>query len=348
MTSEKFLEKLIDAPTPSGYEEIGLELFKEYCSEFAEHYYEDKIGNVVYSIGHGKTKILLSAHIDELGFQVMGVKKNGLLTISSLGGVDKKVLPGSKVMVECGDNWVIGVIGKKPIHAESHKDRETVNDIEELTIDLGFSSDTEVKERGIDVGSLAVYDRCISDLKFGKDLIMGPGLDDKAGIFLVAEIGRRLSHDFKDSDEYQILLGATVQEEVGLRGATVMAQNIKPDISIDFDVTPTTDFGVKAEEWGDVTLGEGAVIEIGPDKSRRLVNIIKSVAKEANELYQLVPTGRPGGTNTTVLQLFGGDCETAHIALPIRNLHTPVEICSMKDINAVKEIVVKLVENKQL
>lgn len=345
----RFLEELVSRRSPSGLEKECVEqVFNTYCSKFAEKFYSDKIGNSVFSIGTGKKTILLSGHIDELGMQVIKIESNGMLVVYPLS-IDKKVLPGSKVEVQLKNgNWITGIIGKKPIHAETSDDRSSVNKISELTIDLGFTTADEVKEAGVKIGSFVVYERNYDDINFGNSQVLAPGLDDKAGVYISAMIGQCLSEYPEVLKKYKILIAATTQEEVGLRGATVLAQNIKPDISIDFDVTPSNDFGVKSEEWGEVKVGDGPVIEYGPDKSIRICEEIEKIAEQEKIKIQPVVTGRPGGTNTDVLQLFGGDCETAHIALPIKNLHTAVEICNWDDIDNTIKLVCELIISGKL
>lgn len=347
MKKKKFLNDLVSIPSPSGLEEDCTKVFNSYCSKFAEEYYQDKIGNSAYSIGTGDKKILLSGHIDELGLQVLKIEDSGMLIVYP-NSIDKKVLPGSRVLVESKKGWIPGIIGKKPIHAESHCDRDTVNKVSEMLIDLGFTDKKEVEEMGIKVGSFVVYDRNNDSIDFGKDQILAPGLDDKLGLYIATRIGEELKNDSEVLEKYKIIIASTVQEEVGLRGATVLAQNIKPDISIDFDVTPSSDFGVDTKEWGDLSVGKGFVLEYGVDKSKRLCRLIENKAAELEINVQRVVTGRPGGTNTDVLQLFGGDCETCYVALPIRNLHTPVEICSWKDVDEAVKVITELIRTVEL
>lgn len=345
----RFLEELVARRSPSGFEKECVEkVFNTYCSKFAEKVYSDKIGNSVFSIGTGDTTILLSGHIDELGMQIIKIESSGMLVACPLS-IDKKVLPGSKVEVQTKNgNWITGIIGKKPVHAESGEDRSSVSKVSDLTIDLGFTTAEEVKEAGIKIGSFVVYERNYDDINFGKSQVLAPGLDDKAGVYISVMAGEILSKYPDVLKKYKILIAATTQEEVGLRGATVLAQNIKPDVSIDFDVTPSNDFGVKSEEWGEVKVGNGPVIEYGPDKSIRICEEIEKIAETKDIKIQPVVTGRPGGTNTDMIQLFGGDCETAHIALPIRNLHTPVEICSWEDIDNTIKLVCELIISEKL
>lgn len=336
------LKQLIVTPSPSGFETDCQRVFEKIVESYGgRRLYSDHIGNVAYSFGNAKGKrILLSAHIDELGFQVLDITDEGFLIITSLGGIDMKVTQAASVMVASKNGWFPGVIGKKPIHAETKEDRGNVSEIEEIRVDLGLTKD-ELEASGIEIGSVVVYTRPTDidnlNLWLGKN-ICSPGLDDKAGIYVILEIAKRLRDINTD---YEIIIASCVQEELGLRGATVLAQNIKPDISIDIDVTPSSDFGVKPEIWGNMKLGEGPIIELGPGNSPRLWKLFIEQARKSNIKFQRV-VGGPGGTNTDVFQRFG-NCETQLISLPIRNLHTPTESCSMYDISGAVDIITEII-----
>lgn len=341
------LKQLIVTPSPSGFETDCQRVFEKIVESYGgRRFYSDHIGNVAYSFGNAKGKrILLSAHIDELGFQVLDITDEGFLIITSLGGIDMKVTQAASVMVAGKNGWFSGVIGKKPIHAETKEDRGNVSEIEEIRVDLGLTKD-ELEASGIEIGSVVVYTRPTDtdklNLWLGKN-ICSPGLDDKAGIYVILEIAKRLRDINTD---YEIIIASCVQEELGLRGATVLAQNIKPDISIDIDVTPSSDFGVKPEIWGNMKLGEGPIIELGPGNSPRLWKLFIEQARESNIKFQRV-VGGPGGTNTDVFQRFG-NCETQLISLPIRNLHTPTESCSMHDLSGAVDIITEIIKGGKL
>lgn len=340
-----FLEKLISVPSPSGYEQECQEVFKSYMTELGGNlYYSDHIGNVAYSFGDTeKPKILLSAHIDELGFIVLKVEDSGLLVVESLGGIDRKSIIASEVMVQKFDRseWIRGIIGKKPIHAETSEERNgEIQKIHELRIDIGCTSKEEVLNSCISIGSLIVFPRP-KDIMFGEKLICAPGLDDKAGIYVLGEIVRRL--DIEKLGNYCIIVASCVQEELGLRGATVLAQNIKPEISIDFDVTPSNDFGVSPEEFGEVKLGSGPVINLGPTNNRE----IWSLFLEGDTSHQPVVSW-PGGTNTDVIQRFGGNCKTQLVSIPIKNLHTQTECCNLSDIETTIEKTLEVIYSGKL
>ena len=344
MLDKLYLKQLLMAPSPSGSETQASEVFESFCKDYSESYNHDKIGNTYFTIGQGPIKVMLSAHIDEISARVQYISDDGMISFVRSGGIDKKVLPGSSVLIisESGD-LIPGVIGKKPIHLEESDERDEVNSLESLKVDIGCESREEVLDHGIDIGCFIIQSRDSIILDhFGKNRLCSPGLDDKIGIFIISEILKRLynSSDRDWKDKYTIYCVSTVQEEVGLRGATVATQLINPDISIDFDVTFSTDGGidVKKEELGDITLGKGCVIEYGPDKSIRLAKIFKSIASVLNQPIQR-SVSNSGGTNTDVIQLYGGDCETMLISIPNRNMHTPVEICDYRDIISAIEIV---------
>lgn len=343
------LKDLITTPSPSGFETYCQRRFRKYLEDCGGTcYYADHIGNVSYSIGNGSTRILLSAHIDELGLQVLDIEKSGLLVVNNLGGIDRKAITAGEVLVEkygCNE-WVRGVLGKKPIHAETYEERNgEIQDIHELRVDLGLTSREEVENLGIKIGSTIVYNRSLDptllNIHLGKN-ICAPGLDDKIGVFILVEVAKRLNKNKLKELDLEVIIASCVQEELGLRGATVLAQNIKPDISIDIDVTPSSDFDVKPEKFGNIEFGKGPVICLGPGCSRRITNLMDSLDIKTQRVVNL-----PGGTNTDVLQLFG-NCETQLVSVPIRNLHTPTESCNLEDVENTIKLIVDTIESGKL
>ena len=350
MLDKEYLKNLLIAPSPSGNEILGTEVFKSFCESFGTYDRQDKIGNCYYRLGHGPLEIMLSAHIDEIAARVQYISDDGMISFVRAGGIDKKVLPGSCVLVISESGKLIsGVIGKKPIHLEESEERNEVSSLESLKVDVGCSSKKEVIDLGVNIGSWIIQSRESINLEFGEHRLCGPGLDDKIGVFIVSEILKHLStsDDKSWEDKYTIYFVSTVQEEVGLRGATIATQLIKPDISIDFDVTFSTDGGidVKKEELGDIVLGNGCVIEYGPDKSNRLASIFKSIAEDLDQPVQYSVAGS-GGTNTDAIQLYGGDCETMLISIPNRNMHTPVEVCDYRDVTSAIKVVSKAIQDR--
>lgn len=349
MINREFLKKLLETSSPSGNEECAVKVFDEYCNKFSHQEFKDKMGNSAFKIGTGRTKVMISAHIDELGMMVQNITDQGMLNIISLGGIDKKVLPGSIVVISKKDNpeeYIEGVIGKKPIHVEyDDNSKDDVIPIEDLLVDIGAESKEEAMKL-VEIGSYAMFQPNFIE-HLGRNRFASKGLDDKIGVFIVAEVLKMLSQKqelFKDYTFYGV---ANTQEEVGLRGATVTSKKINPDISIDIDVTFATDEGrgIKPEMHGDIKLGGGPVIMSGPDKSRRLRNRMIEVAKTYGISYQL-RASYAGGTNTAAIQENSLDCETMLISIPNRNMHTQVEVCDYRDIEGAIELIYRTILNE--
>jgi endoglucanase len=338
--NKNFLGSLLSAPSPSGFEEEATKVYDNYMSEFAKHEFTDNMGNSVYSLADiskpTKKRIMISGHIDSIGLMVSNITEDGLLNIASNGGIDKKTLPGSVVIVLSEVGPKKGIIGKKPIHVETSEERDKVDSLKDLTVDVG--GDLE----GIHVGTLIIFERNY-DLEFGKDkkYIIGPDLDDKIGVYITSQVLEKAG-----AIPGVLLYGVSmVQEEVGLRGAAAVSKSINPDISIDIDVTfETHQSGLSKSEYGDIKLGSGPVIEWGADKSRSLNNELLEISKKHNIPIQHEAT-RPGGTNTDAIQIMSKDCITTHIAIPLKNMHTQVEMISWDDVNNCIDLIVELLRN---
>ena len=345
-----FLEELLTAYSPSGCEREALEVWDRYCMDHGfEPYYKDKIGNHAYKLGNGATKILLSGHIDEVNARVIYISKSGMISMVSTGGMDRKSLIASEVVLLGEKGPVRGIVGKRPIHLESTKERDTMEDFESLRIDVGASTEEEVRAMGIYEGCIIVYKRNVNT-DFGQYGICSNSLDDKIAVYITAMIMTQLKESVAQwGDRYTVIGMAAAQEETGCRGAQVAAKNINPDMSIDFDVTFSTDgdLGIKHEKQGGVVLGKGGVIMYGPDKSMRIASILKEVCGEKKIPYQTT-AGRAGGTNTNQIQLMSADCETMLVSIPNRNMHTPVEVCDWRDVASIIDLTTTAIETKRL
>lgn len=351
MENKEFLEKLLKSQSPSGYETEALNVFSDYCSEFSRLDFVDSMNNTCFSfwdLNLAEKTIMISAHIDELGFQVTYINENGLLNFVPLGGIDIKTLFGAKIKL-FGKNGekIIGVIGKEPIHTED-KDKRMGYTLkyENLTIDIGAENKEEALKL-VDIGTVGTY---ADDpyINFGNNRICSRGLDDKIGIYICACVFKKLKEEgYCDKNtKYNILCVANSQEEFGLRGALVTAKRINPDISIDVDVTFSTcdNKGVEKEIYGELILGKGPVISIGPNNNNELVNLAKKVATNNNIDTQFGIT-RPGGTNTSAIQVNSINCKTLLISIPIRSMHTQVEICDKRDVDGAINLISSIVNN---
>lgn len=337
-----FLYELTAAPSPSGYEVPATCVFKNQV----ESYYNrkptiDNFGNTWYTLGSGPIKILLSGHIDEVAATVTNISDDGMISIGPYGGIDRKDLAASKVIL-MKDDWTLvgGIVIKNPLHIEYHEETyDKITKLEELRVDIGCESKEEVIKRGIHPGTPVLYER-LHNFNFGKNKMYSVGLDDKIGLFVAEEIFRTIleSPDENWRDTYTICLLAATQEEVGCRGVCSASKAIKPNISIDFDVTFATDgdMGLSKAKYGDISLGKGPVICYGPEKSLRLNKGLKTGFKGQ---YQEEAGGRAGGTNTDNIQLFSDDCETTLVSIPNRSMHTRVETCDWRDVQGAVDMV---------
>jgi endoglucanase len=341
-----FLSKLTSIPSPSGRETEATECFKNEVMYYLERgCMTDKFNNTWFSVGNGPKKILLSAHIDEVFAVVTSISDDGMVSIGPAGGVDKKDLPASKV-VFLKDNGILtgGIVIKNPIHIEYREEtQDKVLKFEDMKVDVGCETKDEVLARGIHPGTPVLYER-LCNFNFGKNRMYSTGLDDKIGVFVAEEIFRKIlvfSEDKSWMDKYTVYCLAAAQEESGCRGACVAARAINPDISIDFDVTFATDgdMGLNKAKYGDISLGKGAVICYGPEKSVRLNTVLKKGIKWISGEYQEEASGRAGGTNTNRIQIFSDDCETTLVSIPNRSMHTRVETCDWRDVQSAVDMV---------
>lgn len=341
-----FLYKLLSTPSPSGWEDGAAKVFKEEVQEYYDRgCTEDKFHNTYFSAGNGPVKVLLSGHIDEICAVVTNISDDGMISISQEAGIDKKDLVASEILLLRDDfTTVKGIVIKNPLHIEHVEETiDKVQKFEELRVDIGCESKDEVTKRGIHPGTPVIYSKTM-DLNFGKNRMYGVGLDDKIGVFVAEEIFRNIlvfAEDKSWMDKYTVYCLAAAQEESGCRGVCVAAKAINPDISIDFDVTFATDgdLGVNKAKYGDISLGKGAVVCHGPEKSVRLNTVLKKGIKWISGNYQEAASGRAGGTNTDNIQKFSADCETTLVSIPNRAMHTRVETCDWRDVQSAVDMV---------
>lgn len=349
--NKEFLRDLSNALSPSGREGKALDVFVNEVRKYYDGEPErDKFGNTWFKAGHGPVKVLLSGHIDEVAAVVKYISEDGVLSIGQYGGIDKKDIIASKVLLLLDNDEVVeGVAIKSPIHIEGREETyDKSQKMEELRIDVGAENKDEVAALGIHPGTPVLYGREI-DISFGKNRVRANGLDDKIGVFVAEEIFRYITdpkHFPRDwEDKYTVYCLAATQEETGCRSVCVAARRINPDISIDFDVTFATDAnsGLDKSKYGDISLGKGAVICYGPEKSVRLNRILK----ENMNIYQEA-AGGAGGTNTDNIQKFSDDCETTLVSIPNRSMHTRAEVCDWRDVDSAVKAVSRCIMLKLL
>ena len=326
-----FLKRLVEAPSPSGYERPAVRVYRDYVKLYADEVTVDTLGNASAVLaGQGKgPRVMLSGHCDEVGFMVQYIDEQGFIFFSSIGSIDLHLVPGHRVRIHTRNESIPGVIGRKPIHLMEAEERKKVASITELYIDIGAKDKKEVEEQ-VMVGDPVTLDVGLEKLK--NDLICSRALDDKIGSFAVAEI-LRMAREEGNPFHGQLISVATVQEEIGVRGAVTSTYHHKPDLGIAVDVGFATDQpGVEKKKVGDFSIGKGPIIARGANINPIVFDLLIKAAREEGIPYQIEGAPRSTGTDASVMQLSRRGVASALVSIPCRYMHTPVEVVSLHDL----------------
>jgi endoglucanase len=323
-----FLKRLVDTPSPSGYEQRAQGVFREQVIGYATDIRTDVLGNVYAAVNPGGSpRIMLAGHADEIGFQIRYINDDGMLYFGSIGGHDAVVTVGQRVEVHTVNGPILGVLGRKAIHLLDAEERNKVPKLDDLWIDIGAKDKADAKSV-VAIGDCVTYEHTLQHLR--GNLCVGRSFDDKMGVFVVAEALRLLA---RKSLKAAVIGVSTVQEEVGLRGANTSAYGLDPQIGIATDVGHATDYpdGDK-KKIGDIKLGGGPEITRGANINPAVFKLLEKTAKELGIPYQI--QAAPGGTGTdaNVIQLNRAGVATGLISVPLRYMHTPNEIINLDDI----------------
>lgn len=343
-TLKDFLLDILDTPSPSGCEaNLGIK-FMRFCKPFVDEVYADSMGNVVaHKKGNPSKKVMIEAHTDEVGLMVTYIDKNGYLFFKTIGGVDANILPGMQVIVHGLKGPMVGVIGRKPIHLLTAKEREVVVKLEDLWIDIGVKDKAEA-EQYVRVGTPATYNTVNSLAP--NNYVFAKSLDDKSGLTVVAGVAQMLASQSADTD-YDLYFVGSTQEEIGTRGAQVIAQQIQPDIAISLDVTHATDYpGVAATRFGEFNMGKGVVIPFGPNLNQKLNELYISLAQKNDIPYQIEAIPRATATDARTIQLTGKGVVTSLLSIPCRYMHTPNEVVCLDDIQSAISLITEFCKTK--
>ncbi len=310
------LKKLCNAFGPSGCEDEVRERILQEITPYCDDIKVDKIGNII-AFKKGKSsekKFMADAHMDEVGFIIKGYGKDGTLKFDEVGGLDERVIIGKKVLI--GDDRTCGVIGVKALHLSTKKERENIPPIKKLFIDIGANSKEEA-EKKVKVGDYAVFDSPY--IQFGDGCIKAKALDNRAGVSILINLLK--TADFA----YDFYATFTVQEEIGLRGAKIAANTIKPDFALIIESTICADLEGVPKHLQVTQSGKGTVFSVMERTSlanASFLEFAKKIADEEGLPYQIKGTGN-GGNNAGAIGVAGMGVKTLAMAVPCRYLHSP-------------------------
>lgn len=332
--AKALFSQLLSTPSPSGYEHRIGALIKEFAIRYCDEV-QDYHGNVVaLQRGTGNRRIMIAAHMDEVGMLIKGILEDGMLCFTTIGSVDIGLLPGLRVSVWHNDVPVHGVIGRKAVHLLDDTEKMNINP-KELWIDIGYSTREEAEGR-VTVGDTVTFADSVTHLP--NNTLCARGLDNKAGILAITNLMQTMARRKRSSDS--LLYVFTTQEEIGCRGMQMVAGHIDIEEAYIIDAIHATDYpGVNRMLHGDIGMGSGAVVSIAPEVSKNLSSRLISAAQNHKIPYQLDIRARCTNTEASFAQLSRSMPHTAVVSIPIRYMHSPNEICSVDDIERVSRLI---------
>jgi endoglucanase len=333
--SLQFLKKLLSTPSPSGFETGIQKICASYMKPFADKIYKDVHGNQ-YHVCNPKAelRVMLAGHVDEIALMVHYIDSDGFLSFVPIGGVDPSVLDGQRVVVHTDKGDVPGVIGRRAIHLMNEKERGQALPMHQLWIDIG-AKDKKDAEASVAIGDPATISAGFVELKNGR--VAARALDDRIGAFVVLEAMRLLANRKLKCAVYAV---TTVQEEIGLRGATTSAYAIEPQVGLAVDVAHATDHpDCDNKKFGRFELGQGPILHRGANMNPVVVRQLVQTAKSKKQPYQMMGAPRATGTDANAMQLSRGGVATALIGIPNRYMHSPVEMISLNDVEHASKLI---------
>ncbi|MEY3245568.1 MAG: hypothetical protein RL253_725, partial [Bacteroidota bacterium] len=325
--SYSFLRNYINTPSPTGFESGGQKVWLNYIKPFVDEIMTDPYGTAVGIINpQEKFKVVIEAHADEISWFVNYISESGLIYLKRNGGVDHQIAPGKRVFIHGKKGPVKAVFGWPAIHTRigggERKDPQPA--VDNLFLDCGAKNRKQVESLGIHIGAVATYEEGYDELAY--DYLIGRAFDNRIGGFMIAEVARLLKAN-KKKLPYGLYVVNAVQEEIGLRGAEMIARRIKPDVAIITDVThDTTTPMVNKIIEGDVACGKGPSLAFGPAVHNKLLSVVEDVANKKKIPVQMRTVSRSTGTDTDSFAYANDGCPSVLISIPLRYMHTTVEM----------------------
>ena len=335
--SLNFLESYLNVASPTGYEHVGQKLWMDYLTPFVDKIEVDHYGTCYGIINpEAEFKVVIEAHADEISWYVNYITDDGLIYVIRNGGSDQVIAPSKVVNIHGEKGIVKGVFGWPAIHTRANQNEPTPK-LDNIFIDCGATSKKEVEELGIYVGCMITYPDEFFTLN--DKYFVCRALDNRIGGFMIAEVARLL-HENGHKLPFGLYITNSVQEEVGLYGATMIANTIKPNIAIVTDVThDTTTPMIEKKKEGDQKCGDGPVVFYAPSVHHTIRDLIITTAKEKEIPFQRAAASRATGTDTDAFAHANGGTPSALISLPLRYMHTTVEMVAQEDVANVIQLI---------
>ncbi len=329
--SKKFLKQYLNNTSPVGFETPGQKMWLEYLKPYIDEYEVDVYGTTVGVINPGKDyKVVIEAHADEIAWFVNYIDDKGYIYVVRNGGSDHQIAPSMRVKLHTKKGMVDGIFGWPAIHVRDRV-KEPQPSIKNLSIDVGAATKAAVEKMGIHVGTVITFDADAMELN--KKYIVGRALDNRAGGFMIAEVARMLKEK-KKKLPFTLYIVNAVQEEIGLRGAEMISRRIKPNVAIVTDVCHDTHSPMYDKKLqGDTQCGKGPCITTGPAVQNNLLDMILDVASSKKINIQRMAASRFTGTDTDAFAFSDIGVASALISLPLKYMHTTVEMVDYKDID---------------
>lgn len=329
-TEIDFLYTYLNSSSPTSYEMPGQKIWLDYLKPFIDAYEVDNYGSAYGVIkGDSDYKVVIEAHVDEISWYVKYIDDDGFIYVLKNGGSDALIAPSQRANLHTKKGFVKGIFGWPAVHLRTSKSPSP--NPNNIFIDVGASNKKEVLEMGINIGTIVTFDADLMLLN-GGNFYTGRAIDNRIGGFIIAQVGRLLKENNQQLP-FNLYIVNAVMEEVGLRGAAMMAQNIQPDVAIITDVghdtcTPL----VEKKNDGEFKCGKGPILTYGPAVQNNLLELIIDTANKNKIPYQLEAVSRRTGTDTDAFAFSNSGIVSALISPPMRYMHTTVETVSIKDV----------------
>ena len=337
-TSLAFFANYINNPSPTGFESTGQKLWLDYIAPYIDEHYVDNYGTAVGIINpKAEYKVVIEAHADEISWFVNYITSDVLIYVIRNGGSDHQIAPSKRVNIHTDNGIVKAVFGWPAIHTRGAGEKEEAPSLKNIFLDCGCTSKEEVEKKGIHVGCVITYEdefMILNDRYY-----VGRALDNRAGGLMIAEVARLLKEN-KKKLPFGLYIVNAVQEEIGLRGAEMIAHHIKPNVAIVTDVTHDTQTPMISKiTQGDLACGKGPVVSYAPAVQNNLNKLLIETAQKAEIPFQRQASSRSTGTDTDAFAYSNGGVPSALISLPLRYMHTTVEMIHKEDVDNVIRLI---------